>query len=502
MWFSVFSVREACFSAGMASCEMPSLRHGVRVIPQENSTVESVLLAVGEQVGHGNISYASRMNKAVVVFVKKQELVSQLIESGLNINEEFIQVSPLAVPSTRITISGVPPFIPNETLEKELKRYGRMASGFRTVSLGCKDTKLKHVQSLRRQVFMFLDCTSQTLDVSFRIKYEEGFYMVYASAGSVKCFGCGDVGHKRIACPQRLIAALLLEGNIVNESGEGTSGVARPVRGATGATGATAPVSGADVLVSAAAGTAGAAPGAAVHAAAAPGAAMPAPAAPASAAPAAPASAAPAAPAVPALAVPRVVMPVPVLPAAVVPGGFVFGPMTAVKAAVSVRPLFAGINMKAVVEDEAQVRAGCREGVMECSERELQGVSGKQAQLSQKLDSEAEQGGKSAGYDGVDMESDSESDSVSVADSVSQSEDLYSFEQIQEFLDETFGKSVNVNNYFPDVEKFVKSATTIQKVVGLDLLDEKKRYRLKKHITTLRKALNKKTKVAKKRSRK
>ncbi|KAJ4927841.1 hypothetical protein JOQ06_015643 [Pogonophryne albipinna] len=352
----------------MASCEMPSLRHGVRVIPQENSTVESVLLAVGEQVRHGNISYASRINKAVVVFVKKQELVSHLIESGLNINDEFIQVSPLAVPSTRITISGVPPFIPNETLEKELKRYGRMASGFRTVSLGCKDTKLKHVQSLRRQVFMFLDCTSQTLD--------EGFYMVYASAGSVKCFGCGDVGHKKIACPQRLIAALILEGNIVNESGEGTSGVARPVRGAAGAT---APVSGADVLVSAAAGTAVPAFGAAVCAAAVPGAAVPAPATPVPA-PAVPTpGAAVLGAVVPALAVPSVA--VPVLPAAVVPGGFVFGPMMAVKAAVSVgvKPLFAGINMKAVVEAEAQVRAGCREGVMECSEQELQVVSGKQA---------------------------------------------------------------------------------------------------------------------------
>ncbi|KAJ4921818.1 hypothetical protein JOQ06_022573 [Pogonophryne albipinna] len=396
----------------MASCEMPSLRHGVRVIPQENSTVESVLLAVGEQVGHGNISYASRMNKAVVVFVKKQELVSQLIESGLNINDEFIQVSPLAVPSTRITISGVPPFIPNETLEKELKRYGRMASGFRTVSLGCKDTKLKHVQSLRRQVFMFLDCTSQTLDVSFRIKYEEA-----------------------------AVPAL----------------------------------------------------GAAVYAATVPGAAVPAPAVPTP-------GAAVLGAVVPTLAVPSVA--VPVLPAAVVPGGFVFGPMMAVKAAVSVgvKPLFAGINMKAVVEAEAQVRAGCREGVMECSEQELQVVSGKQAQLSQKLDSEAEQGGKSAGYDGVDMES--EWDSVSVSGSVSQSEDLYSFEQIQEFMDETFGKSVNVNNYFPDVEKFVKSAKTIQKVVGLDLLDEKKRYRLKKHITTLRTALSTKTKVPKKRSRK
>ena len=50
-----------------------------------------------------------------------------------------MQVSPLAVPSMRITISGVPPFIPNDLLEQELRRFGKLASSFKTVSLGCKD---------------------------------------------------------------------------------------------------------------------------------------------------------------------------------------------------------------------------------------------------------------------------------------------------------------------------------------------------------------------------
>lgn len=27
--------------------------------------------------------------------------------------------------------------------------------------------------------------------------------MVYASNGNMKCFECGDVGHKRAACPQK-----------------------------------------------------------------------------------------------------------------------------------------------------------------------------------------------------------------------------------------------------------------------------------------------------------
>ncbi|XP_071059784.1 sialic acid-binding Ig-like lectin 14 isoform X3 [Pseudochaenichthys georgianus] len=109
----------------MASFGAPpvSLRHGVRLVAQAASTVEQVLLAVGEQVGHVNISYASRMNKAVVVFLKDQKYVTELIESGLMVNEEYIQVSPLATPSTRITVSGVPPFIPNEALERELKRF-------------------------------------------------------------------------------------------------------------------------------------------------------------------------------------------------------------------------------------------------------------------------------------------------------------------------------------------------------------------------------------------
>ena len=77
-------------------------------------------------------------------------------------NSEFIQVSPLAAFHSH---HRVPPFISNEALEKELKRFGRLASGFRTVSLGCKDAKLKRVKSLRRQVFMFLESPTQTLDV-------------------------------------------------------------------------------------------------------------------------------------------------------------------------------------------------------------------------------------------------------------------------------------------------------------------------------------------------
>ncbi len=55
--------------------------------------------------------------------------------------------------------------------------------------------------SFRRQVAMFLN--QPDLDVSFRVSYEGKTYIVYASTGSLKCFDCGYVGHKRSACPHK-----------------------------------------------------------------------------------------------------------------------------------------------------------------------------------------------------------------------------------------------------------------------------------------------------------
>ncbi|TWW53857.1 hypothetical protein D4764_0097100 [Takifugu flavidus] len=181
-----------------------SIRHGIRVQPDPSVPVEEVLLAVGDQ-----------MNKGVVVFVKEERLVAELVGRGVTVNGAYLQVSPLAAPSTRVTVSGVPPFITNEALEQELQRFGKFASGLRTVGLGTvvgdrgsedrwSGDRGSGDRGLGpRQRFMFLTCPSQTLDVSFRVRHGEGHYMVYASSGSMRCFECGDVGHKRVACPHR-----------------------------------------------------------------------------------------------------------------------------------------------------------------------------------------------------------------------------------------------------------------------------------------------------------
>ena len=88
-----------------------------------------------------------------------------------------------------------------------------------------------------------------------------------------------------------------------------------------------------------------------------------------------------------------------------------------------------------------------------------------------------------------------DSDSVSIADSVSQSTDLYSLEDIDEFLEVSFARSVELKDYFPDVKKFITTVKTLQKDVGTDALDERKRFRLRKHVTAANKVLRGGTQV-------
>lgn len=96
-----------------------TLRHGCRCVPEPGVTVEDLLLVIGEQIGFDNIVSASRMNKAIVVFLKSESLINQLTVSGLWIKEAFVAVSPLSAPAIKITISNAPPSVSNDAITKK-----------------------------------------------------------------------------------------------------------------------------------------------------------------------------------------------------------------------------------------------------------------------------------------------------------------------------------------------------------------------------------------------
>ncbi len=50
---------------------------------------------------------------------------------------------------------------------------------------------------------MFLNSPDKLLDVSFRVNDGDSSDMIFASTESLRCFECGEYGHKRLSCPQK-----------------------------------------------------------------------------------------------------------------------------------------------------------------------------------------------------------------------------------------------------------------------------------------------------------
>lgn len=74
-------------------------------MPDIGVSVEECLVAVGEVVGFNKIKSASRMNKALVIFLTDVDLVNKLVEEGFSVQGSFIEVSPLVTPVTKVILS-------------------------------------------------------------------------------------------------------------------------------------------------------------------------------------------------------------------------------------------------------------------------------------------------------------------------------------------------------------------------------------------------------------
>jgi len=104
-----------------------SARHACKCMPADGSvSIENVLVAIGGEIGAQNIMSASRMNKAMVVFLKEVEMVNHLVECGLTVQDVFVPVLPLSNLSKKVMLSNVPPFISDKALENILARYGKL----------------------------------------------------------------------------------------------------------------------------------------------------------------------------------------------------------------------------------------------------------------------------------------------------------------------------------------------------------------------------------------
>lgn len=193
----------------MASSERVSLdrlsrRHGIKLAPVNNVSVEQCVLAVGEVVGCDSILSASRMNSAVVVFLDTIEKVNSVVQNAVVIQDTFTPVMPLLQPAKKVILSNVPPFIKDELLLAELSRHGKVVSQMKKIPFGCKSPLLKHVVCFRRHVYMVLKKDADELNVAFKFRVDGFDYVVFVTSEIMKCFRCGKEGHIRGECTEKV----------------------------------------------------------------------------------------------------------------------------------------------------------------------------------------------------------------------------------------------------------------------------------------------------------
>lgn len=108
-----------------------------------------------------------------------------MVEIGVAVNGVFEPVMPV----TKIMISNVPSFISEVFfLMTELSRHGRVVSGVKKISPGCKSTLLKHLVSHRRELYMILNNRNEEFNCCLRVKIDNFEYLSFATSFT-KCFG-------------------------------------------------------------------------------------------------------------------------------------------------------------------------------------------------------------------------------------------------------------------------------------------------------------------------
>ena len=158
-----------------------------------------------EGIGYQSVKSASRMNKAVVIFLDCVEKVNQLVETGLIFDGSLLAVSPLVTPAKRVIISNAPPFLSNECLARELRRHGRLVSPITRFNIGADAPEhVTHVVSFRRQVYMTLDRNDEELSLVFKFKIDNFDYSVYITSGKSRCFACQSTEHQIKNCPDKM----------------------------------------------------------------------------------------------------------------------------------------------------------------------------------------------------------------------------------------------------------------------------------------------------------
>ena len=189
-----------------------SRNNGIFFSAMPDVSIHDYIKALSATTSADCIISASRIsNQRIAVYLNSKQEVFNAINNGLTYNNTFIQINPLTLPTTKLTLSNVYPEIPNQILTKQISAFCKVVSPIKPIPLGFKEKTLSHIMSFRRQVQVLIPANVMPPD-HLNFSYAGATYRVFLSTDAVRCFECGEFGHVSRRCKKG-----------VSEKGKGVS---------------------------------------------------------------------------------------------------------------------------------------------------------------------------------------------------------------------------------------------------------------------------------------
>ena len=173
----------------------------------ESLQINDYLEAIAEIIGAESIKTFGRIKGNFGVWVKTPEAAEKLSDVDfLPVKNESVAMWPYVVPILKVKLFNVPPFLPNDVIETELKRHGIIKAPITVEPLYGVSEKFKGIESFTRTTSMSFQ-TDVKLPEKLVIKLvtttEESSHVIFTQVGAQKCFICQETKHKSKDCPKK-----------------------------------------------------------------------------------------------------------------------------------------------------------------------------------------------------------------------------------------------------------------------------------------------------------
>lgn len=147
--------------------------------------------------------FPTSMKRIIVYFQTKEQSIEFVKKHPtITIRNLIIPVRCLITPAKRLIISGVHPFIQNNTIAEKLKSYNiKLMSEVTSIKVNLPVSNLRHILTARRQVFFDPECSHLIPDTLDLIADGEQ-YILYLFVDDNKCKTCNSNTHSTQRCRQ------------------------------------------------------------------------------------------------------------------------------------------------------------------------------------------------------------------------------------------------------------------------------------------------------------